>query len=146
LIGTVTFSCSSLPDYSACSFTPLTVTADGSGSPLTAEVFISSFGANAAVARGSESGTRPTGLLAILGLPFGLVAFFWKARGRDWHKRLLLALMALPLLMGALSACGVTNCCSVPATPAGVYAVTVTGTSSSAATSQSAVLTLTITQ
>ena len=144
--GLVTLSCSSLPSYSGCSFTPATVTADGTGGLLTAQVSISSFGPNIATATEPDTGARSGPVyLAMLGLPMGFVPLLFLARNRKLRKRLLLALLALPIAMGALSGCQVTNCCSMPSTSTGAYAVTVTATSSSPAISKSAVLNLTIT-
>jgi len=145
--GTVTFSCSNLPNYSLCSFTPATVTADGSDSALTAEVSISTFGPNKTVAAGPVSGANSgTGLFALAGLPLGLLAFFCGVRRRRSRWLMMFAVLSLPVFIGVLNGCGATDCCTMPATPAGGYAVNITATSSSPAISQSAVLNLTITQ
>jgi hypothetical protein len=144
--GTLTLSCSNLPFYSECTFSSPTLTADGSNAPLTSQVYISSFGSNhpsvAATGGGTETGAY---LLAGFLFPLGCGAIFWRKRSREWRKHLLLATAALTA-MGWLSGCALTNCCSVPSTPAGVYSVTVTATSGSPAISESAVLTLTVSQ
>jgi hypothetical protein len=144
--GPLTMSCSNLPFYSECTFGSPALTANGSNSPLTTQVHISTFGSNHASMAASGGGTEYGAfLLAGLVFPLGSGTIFWRKRSRQWCKQLLLAILAFAA-MSWLSGCAVTNCCTVPSTPAGVYAVTVTATSSSPAISQSAVLTLTVSQ
>jgi hypothetical protein len=115
--GTVSFSCGAVPAASVCTFSPASLTANGS-TDSTATLTITTGVTVTADARSPRSGLAS--LLAVL-LP-GVVVLGWRRR-----KRLLtlLALAIVTLAVLGLASCG-SSSTSAPVTPAGSYAITVT--------------------
>ncbi|MGI9103240.1 MAG: choice-of-anchor D domain-containing protein [Terriglobales bacterium] len=143
--GTVTLSCTGLPQGAACGFSPASPTLNGS-SVVNLTVTITTTPRTFGALRGAT-----TLALWLLGLPvLGTVLLRPALRGRrpSWRG---LALMLVVLLTIAATRCGgggggssaSTTTTSNPAgTPAGVYAITVSATNGS--TVRSTTLTLTV--
>ena len=145
--GSIALNCSGLPLRSKCSFLPATVSADGSNTPATSVLTISTgVTTTSALDKSGDpiflatTGTFGAGLV---GLVFGPLSVGKRSQGRKRGQVLLMLLVAVILCVG-LVACGSlggqTN--SDHSTPAGTYTVTVTGTSSG--TSHSTSFTLTV--
>ena len=140
LSGTVAFTCSGAPAHSMCTVFP-------ANAPLGSTVSIAvtlQTGLSTARLRGpagelapGSSGSKRTGeVLLAFGLPCLLVAGIPSRRGRQLRSLPLLLLLALPLcLLG--NGCGASRVIpqtgaggsAVSVTPAGVYNITVAGTS-----------------
>ncbi len=135
----ITMSCSGLPDESSCSFTPesLEILPNATAPVTSTMVILTQAASSTALARPQANSVA----WAIL-LPgaFGLGGLAWGFRRRAWLNRLsLLALVALVTTLGT-TACNPryyylnhgppTN----PATPAGIYTLTVSAQSSNGVT------------
>jgi hypothetical protein len=137
--GTVTLSCSSgLPTFSACQFTPPSLTFTGNNVAQTSQLQVFTLNAHDA------PGAAPSGLLW---LPAGLLACFIAMRrrklGRSLRPILMLAIAALAL--AAMTGCG-SGATFITPTGSNTVIVTATGTSSAGTTTQTATITITITQ
>src|SRR6202012_2464348 len=92
-MGTETFSCSGLPQYSTCTFQPASLTADGSNTPvtitMTIDTDVASSGAMASLERKVSSGGTLR-LASIAGLPAllaGLMLLCTRRRMAPWMYR-----------------------------------------------------------
>lgn len=136
--GAITLSCANLPTYASCSFSPVTLHADGSNSSLPSVLTLST---NQSVVALNSRHSLPL-LLACNGTAlFGmlLIPATWRRRNRLWP-------IAAALLVGfllILPGCG-SNPHSTPAqnTAPGTYSVTVNA--ASGGTTHGSVLTLTV--
>jgi len=133
--GTVNLTCTGLPDWAGCSFTPASLTADGAGTPLDSHLTITTLGP----ATGTVSRLQPrhrTGIFsAALWLPFsliGMLLLLGTRRSRASIRGLLLMLF-LSVALVTVSGCGTADCCSVPSATPGTYQVVITGTSTGSA-------------
>ncbi len=157
--GTVNLSCTSLPAYATCSFNPASVTLDGSGKAVTAQLTIITQGPVIGIVS-ENRGDAPLhpastpAMAAIFWLPGLLLAGFLglerKRLGRAKRQLLLLALMVgLAGTIGSLSGCGGPSSSGVsstpPNTPTGSYTVTVTGSPAQGSAKNTA-FALTVTQ
>jgi trimeric autotransporter adhesin len=150
----VTFSCSGLPALSTCTFSPTSVTPNGSPVPITLSV--KTTGPNAAL-RTPQLPGRQKPLLALWFLSGpGLLALFTVMAGRrkrqPGHSRLAptsgfvtlsTGLLMLVIIMAALGCGGGSS--AAPQTPPGATTITVTA-STGGGTSHTANVTLTVTQ
>jgi hypothetical protein len=152
----VALSCSGLPDQASCSFTPENLEIQSTTTtPLTSTMQIQTYAASS-TAKGPAikpgSGATPInwaillpGILGLGGLAFGV------------RRRRFLSRLALVALVGLVTILGTTGCnprynyehhgpLPNPATPSGVYTVTVTAQSSNGvtATTHSTTMVLTI--
>jgi hypothetical protein len=156
----VTLSCSSLPDESACTFTPENVEIlPNATAPLTSSmVLVTQLQSAASVARphskfgGPPSrGTNAVAWAILLPGALGLGGLGWGLRRRPWLSRLsLFALVGLVTMLG-------TTACNPrydyehhgppinPATPAGTYTISVTAQSSNGITAVTNSTTLALT-
>ena len=117
----VTFSCSNLPEFTSCLFTPNTLNAPWSGAATTKLTFQFNTGVHAEVRDTSLISARNAIALAVLlgiGLPLGYV-------GRRRMTRLLLALFLVSLAT-AFSGCGSGHLKIPGLTPLGTFTVDVT--------------------
>ena len=136
----VSFACSGLPELASCSFSPTTVTPDGSAA--TTSVTISTTASTTSRNDVPPMGTQPVRFAASFA---GLV--FLASLGAIRKRRpLLLTVLGAMVLLGALQGCGGGSKKTIPGTPAGNYTVTVTATSGtgSSALSQTATIALTV--
>ncbi|MHB2009499.1 MAG: Ig-like domain-containing protein [Acidobacteriaceae bacterium] len=139
-----TFSCSGLPTYSTCTFSPVSVTP--SGAAATSTLTIATGVKTAIAALGNQSDKRSGGtvlaklfagsgaLLAVLFWP----GFFGRKRRATW-LRMMAVVFLVSIAMQALSGCGSTI---GNKTPSGTSSVTVTATSGNLA--HTATFTLTV--
>lgn len=143
--GSINLACNGLPAGATCTFSPATFTADGSNTPLTSKVTVTTIGLGPQSSIHSNSGIAFAGLLGLLTLG-GL------RRRRKTLPALLLALLVFAG-MTTLSGCG--SGISAAVTPAGNHAISVTATATATqktqtgsanvgSSSQAAQLTLTI--
>jgi hypothetical protein len=150
LAGTVQLSCQGAPSGSTCSVTPATVSV-AQNYPVQATVTVSTAGRSLGAPRGGPPLSGPGASLRLWLQLASLLALLalaaWAAAGRRRTRvqpglafrrvRLsALALAALALMLMAWAACGgggsaTSSVTSNPGTPAGTYALTVTGTFSS---------------
>ncbi len=154
--GSIGLSCSGLPDYAQCIFSPATVAADGSNTVLNAKLTIATLGPGTGTVAENQSGTLKVLPAALFWLPggvlMGFLAFERKKLRVKLHRALLvlLAVVALAGALGGLTGCGATDCCGVPGAPAGAYQVQVLASAaqgaSNGAEQKQSVFTLTITQ
>jgi len=122
----VTFSCTGLPAGATCSFSPATMTPPANG---TRNVTLTITVSNAQTARLSPG---PQGaIMFAVGLPmFGII--FAQLRGRRQWKRsavLVLLMIAMVTLGGCAGIVPINNHRNTVGTPAGVFTITVIGTS-----------------
>ena len=147
--GMTSFSCAGLPQNATCSFNPPTLTADGSNSPVTTMMTITTDGPGSGTVgllRPQSPGT-PALLASLAGLPAcfaGLILFCQRKRLSPPVRRLFCAALLIGGLAGsvAISACGGS---SQPKTPPGTSTVSVMA-AGSGNNSQSITITLTVTQ
>ncbi|WP_263366467.1 Ig-like domain repeat protein [Edaphobacter bradus] len=144
--GTVNFACSGLPVDASCTFTPSSLTGDGSNTVQTSKLSITTEGSNSGTVsmnRGSGSGgAAMASIFALPGLLFGGLLAWQRKKLRGTH-RLLVAMLALTMTLA-----GIVGCASQPTTPQGTSQVTVTATAmrtGGTASSHSATFTLTVT-
>jgi uncharacterized repeat protein (TIGR03803 family) len=140
----VSFACSGLPTEASCSFNPQTVTPSG-GKSATTTLTITTTAPTSAALRRAGRGPQAAYALLLPGLALGLVG---AARGRRTRRGL--RLLGLLVLLGlALASCsssgGGSGSGGNPGTPAGTSTVTVTA-GVTGGTSQTATLTVTVTQ
>ncbi len=141
--GSISLACSGIPTSSSCSFSPKTITANGTPATTPGILTITTTAATAAF--GSPHRLPSAPWLALASLMFFSFVFIGDTRRRS--LRLPLLLLALLLLAPA---CGGGSSSSTPppppppppATPAGTYSVLVTATSGS--TTSATVLTLVV--
>jgi hypothetical protein len=145
--GAISLTCSGLPAHSTCSFSPSSLSADGSNSSLSSALRISTGVATAA------AGQRPDSpLLLASGAGFfsvGMLGLVFVPR-RQWAagytggraKLVCLILFAMILLTGLVGCQGLQNGSKDPLTPRGVYSVTVTATSTNVSHSRAITLTV----
>ena len=138
----VEFSCSGLPDQTACTFTPQTVQIlPNATAPVTADLVVATQAASTAQgALSMPARSNPVAWAVLLPGVFGLGGLAFGARRRRWLSRL-----ALMGLLGFIAVLGTTACSplyyyrnhgppqNLP-TPAGNYNITVTGQSSNGIT------------
>jgi len=147
----VTLSCSGLPDQAACTFTPENVEILPNATiAITSSMIVTTQAAGVGTA--SNRRGDPVAWALLLPGALGLGGLAWGLRRRQWLNRLtLLALLGLMTLLGA-TACNARydyynhGPPIPPATPAGLYTVTVTAQSSNGVTAitNSAKLALTV--
>jgi hypothetical protein len=147
--GSVTLGCVGLPVWAGCTFAPTTLTADGSGTPVSSKMTIQTLGNATGVvtALNSTPGGRNAVTLAEIWLPLGLASLLlmgFSGRRRVAVKKLLLLLLSVGVL-ASISGCGSADCCSVPEATAGTYQVTISATTSAGA-AQTAAFTLQVLQ
>lgn len=142
----VSFACSGLPALASCSFSPSTVTPNGSAATTT--LTISTTASTTAQNEVPSTGARPLRWAA----SFAGLLFFASLGAIRRRRSLLLMMLGAMVLLGTLQGCGggsgsgnsgsTTN----PGTPAGTSTVTITATSGSgsSALSQTATLSLTV--
>ena len=139
---TVTFLCSGLPIYSECKFSPPTLTPDGSNTPSTVVMTVST---NVATARLLRPSLRRSGVvLAVFSLGLlGLVQV--KGRGRGTRLGRYVSWFGLLLCVAvvtSLVACGGSSSNNRVLTPKGTTTVTIAGSTSSGAQTTSFTLTV----
>jgi uncharacterized repeat protein (TIGR01451 family) len=128
--GTVTFTCSGLPSLAACSFNPASIT---TSTQVTMTVTTT---APSAVVGGGPTRTNPTLWLFALALAILFTLGLSRRSVRQSRLSPLLGVTAL-LLIITLAACGGSGGPPIthnPGTPAGTYALTVTGTGANGTT------------
>lgn len=114
--GTITLACANLPAEATCTFTPASVTADGSNTPLTMQLTIATTapkipGGSATVAEaGVLSGRGLNTVMRVVLILACLITFAWPSQRNRVRRLLLLLIMA--------GAFGLSGCGSAP-TPVG---------------------------
>lgn len=138
--GTVAFGCAGLPAASACTFSPASLTSDGS-SDATATVTI--FTGVTITAQGNAEPIQfhRQSWLALV-LP-GLVLLGWRGRRRMW---MVMALVLLTIGVMGLASCGSSSSTLAPKTPAGTYTITVSATDAKNNLKHTSAITLNVTQ
>jgi hypothetical protein len=150
-VGTVSFSCLGLPAGAACTFTPSSLSANGSNAVQTSNLTITTT-ASGTTTVGQNRNTAGLSLASIWWFPGVLLAGFIAWRRRSFTARV--RDMLLLVLVGTMLVGGAVGCSSVFfQTPAGAHVVTVLAnttvsstTAAGSSTSQTANFTLTITQ
>lgn len=133
--GTLTFSCTGLPQEAACSFSPATYAFTGTTNTASVTMTVQTgVSAREATPPLFGRGTGPVTLAGIFGLP-GL------RRRRLWTRPILLT-VALGIACGMVTACG-SSSPAPPQSPAGTSMVQVTASGPSGF-SQTASVTLTV--
>ncbi|MDR3733991.1 MAG: MBG domain-containing protein [Acidobacteriaceae bacterium] len=125
--GTPTLVCSNLPLGATCSFLPASFNADGSNTPSSVKLTISTTAAHNVLAAGSMMSDKKVSVLGKLWLLFGCIALMMLLPIRAAHKhgRRLLALLLALAFFGA-SGCGSSSPAANPnATPLGTTSITV---------------------
>jgi len=134
--GTVALACTGAPSGGTCTISPGSVTVTGT-TPQTATLTVNTTAPGLAPPW-PGSGSRPFvpaplrpvffGTLGVL-LGLGLAAFRWRPRFVPADSRIAgaLALLAVILLIGVMTACGGSS--TTGGTPTGTYTLTITGTS-----------------
>jgi hypothetical protein len=145
--GTVTLACGGLPANASCTFSPATLTSDGSGTAQTAQIAIATTGTSTTAMSpnggGNSSAIAFASLLGFNGLLFGFGRLRRKAsRGL---KMLALALLLCVGLAGT-GGCAGAALSSLAASGTQTLGLTATTTGTAGTDSQTAVFTLTITQ
>lgn len=125
--GTASMSCSGLPDYTTCAFSPASVALVPGSTVKVSVALATGTGISLSALPGHGQGTAITTLLAVV-LPFGLL------RGRR-RSTALLALLCV-LAVGVLSGCGGVSVSTgggggPVVTPPGTYQITITGSAAS---------------
>ncbi len=150
--GAFSFACSGLPANSRCGFQPTSANADGSNSPVTVAMSITTDTTSASLALPATPfapGNMPLVAVALFWLPGSFLGGFLTLRRHQLttHGKHLLLLLVLMLLVGGLSACGGSSSggTSTPTTPVGTSTVTVT-VASGASANHTASLTVVVTQ
>ena len=146
----VSFSCSGLPALSTCTFTPTSVTPNGSAATVT--LVVKTTGPNASLQTPSLPGNKPQPLLALWQLSgsLGIIGLVLAGSARGFTRdesnsgAALLGVVAFLVLLTTLGCGGNSTPPPPPQTPAGTSTVVVTGLSGS--TSHAANVTLTVTQ
>jgi len=129
--GTITFSCSGLPTYASCSFSPATVTATGCSTTSVVALSILTQQATPTSNAGFGGGS---GRWQAVGVFAGLtLALLVGIRRRRVGMRLGHIWMSLALLIAASSLVACSSAAKTPPTPAGTSTVTVTATGSTGA-------------
>jgi hypothetical protein len=145
--GMTNFSCTGAPQKTSCIFNPATLTADGSNTPITTTMTITTDDAGTGTVglmQGPPGGTSAL-IASFTGLPAcitGLILFWNRKRLGPLARRSLCATMFMAALAASvmLSACG-----GGPTTPAGTSTISIMATGSGN-TSQSIMITLTVTR
>ena len=121
--GTITYSCGSLPTYASCSFSPASVTLNGSAAQSSTLTIATTSSASAMLGTQLPLG-RDRNLPALALLPFAALALFGLRR-KGWNGIGLLSAVLTLAIVGGLSGCGSAG---KPSTAPGTYSVTVTAT------------------
>ncbi len=133
--GTIALNCTGLPAFSSCQFLPATITFTGNNVAQAVQLTVFTLNAHA-VAGASAS--------ELLWLPAGMLVCLIALRRRRLGRSLLM------LALAAFALAGITGCGSSATfiTPTGNNTVTIsaTGTNGAGVTTQTAVITVTITQ
>ena len=128
--GSVQFTCSGLAANSQCTFSPASLTADGSNAKQTDQMTITTKGPNtgtvAMIHRGNPDGVMLAGIFWLPGLLVGGLLFWQRKKLTAKYRVLLILLVAAAVISGAVG-CGSTP----PYTAPGASLVTVTATSGS---------------
>jgi YVTN family beta-propeller protein len=128
--GSVQFTCSGLAANSQCTFSPASLTADGSNAKQTDQMTITTKGPNtgtvAMIHRGNPDGVMLAGIFWLPGLLVGGLLFWQRKKLTAKYRVFLILLVAAAVISGAVG-CGSTP----PYTAPGASLVTVTATSGS---------------
>lgn len=152
--GATSFSCTGAPQNTACTFSPATLTADGSNAPIASTMTIATDDSAASASRllPPSSADTPMLLASLAGLPafFSTLILFWNRRRLCpfWARSLGAVLLIVCLASAAaLIACGggPSSSSSKPVTPPGTSNISImaAGTGN---VSQSITISLTVTQ
>jgi len=135
----VTFVCSNLPLYAACSFDPATVTPDGSNKPVTSTMTVTT-GTTKALLRRPQlgpHGSLPSSLLAVFSVGLlGLVQVRRRPRKAGSRRAKFIATSLFVLCLFAslwMVACGGSGSNANSVTPKGQTIVTVSGSTTTGA-------------
>jgi Bacterial Ig-like domain (group 3) len=135
---TVTFLCSGLPIYSQCTFSPATITPDGSNTPSTIVMTVST---NVATARLLRPNLRRSGaVLAMFSMGImGLVRVRGRRQKKNGRRRILgryaswFSLMLCIAVVSMLASCGGSGSNNRVLTPTGTTTVSIAGSTSTGA-------------
>ena len=122
--GTVTLACVNLPERTNCSFSPQTLTADGSNTLQTSNITVSSLNALASVTEPQQEATHPL-LAGFWFLPAGVLGglLFWQRRKLQAASKYLWMLVLLISCTMGMMGCGVFT---PAASGSGIITVTAT--------------------
>jgi hypothetical protein len=149
MTGTLSFSCTGLPPKTTCVYSPSQVVLPGDDEPVTVTLTVNTTGPNGVISelQMPASPWISARLGTLVALPLGFAIFFipgWVSLPSKRRRHIRLAIL---LSLGALIAIGLAACggSSSKATPTGQYTVSAVA-SVSGANTQSAVVTITVTQ
>lgn len=122
--SSISFSCSGLPGLAACSFSPASVTLNGSAAATTTMTITTSGTSTAKLLKYEKTGNKPQSLyLAFMPVGFGIFLLGYRQRRRVLRGLMLGGSMLTILCM--FVACSSTT---TPATPTSISTITVTAT------------------
>ncbi len=128
--GTVTPTCTSLPEAATCTFSPATL-AVTSGAPATTTLTIKTVKKTALLRPSPLRGAATAGITAALLLPFGAFLTFFRRRPSDRQRSIrLLGLVGVLLVSaGFIAGCSSSSDVFIPSTPVGTSPVGIKATS-----------------
>ncbi|MGA2438260.1 MAG: hypothetical protein ABSF57_07080 [Acidobacteriaceae bacterium] len=132
--GTIAFACSGLPAYSSCSFSTISITANGCSTTSTVALnIVTQQSASALQSSIGLGGYGPWGIFStLLGVGMALLIGLRRRRAALRFGPLWMALALLVAALGTVACQSTIQ--STPSTPAGTYSVTVTATGSAGTT------------
>jgi hypothetical protein len=149
MTGTVAFTCTGLPAKASCAFAPTQIVMTGNDAAATVTLTVNTTGSNGVLSMIRPPVFRWTSMrwLALFTFPAGFILLALPGRMKAAKRRRRYVYLALLLLVGGITAIGMTACgsSSFQATPTGQYSVNVVA-SVSGSNNQSAVVSVTITQ
>jgi hypothetical protein len=150
--GALTLACTGLPSLASCAFSPATLTADGSNSPQTSTLTLTTTGpATGTVSSlGPDSGPGPSNFtparifLGWMPGAFAALLLLWRRKQLSGAARAALWMLLLAIGLSGVIACGGGSMHTTQTTPPGSSTVTISAGAAGGA-SQSVALTVTVT-
>jgi sugar lactone lactonase YvrE len=134
--GTIQFTCSGMPAYASCVFSPATATMDGSGNPVTVQLTVNTTGTNGVISAlrvpGSHGNSFPASIFLMPNALAGILLVGGRKRQSKNARRAMALLILVVVLLGILSLTGCAGSSTAPVhvTPTGSYSASVSATAS----------------